>query len=74
MEQTNNLYYTNMKGEIIDSIAFDITEEEASRIMHQYIQDCLKFNSYYVRCWYDEKHNKYMDYGSWSHYFVWGQL
>ena len=74
MEQINNLYYTNINGEIIHIIAYDVTETEASKIMQEYIKNCLKFDSYYIRYWYDEKHNKYMDYGSWSYYFVWGQL
>ena len=66
--EKRNLYFQRSNGEH-RLLAADITEEDACKAMHKFMDD-HKFKCYYTRSW-EEDGVKWYDVGSWTEFFKW---
>ena len=66
--EKRNLYFQNSRGEYRLLLA-DVTEDEALKEMHKFMDD-HNFKSYYTRSWEIDGVKTY-DVGSWTEFFHW---
>lgn len=68
MDEIRNLYFQRSNGEH-RLLATDVTDEEAHKEMHKFMDE-HNFKNYYTRSW-EEDGVKWYDVGSWSEFFKW---
>ena len=56
---------------MFELLGVNLTEAESNRLIIETLEN-LKFKYHYFREWFDEKGNKWIDYGSHTNFFVWG--